>query len=241
MSITQAVFKVHRIFQNVIPTPCFVNVSKNTLVPHPFYQTYLNRHLRWQVMLLSVLGLPTTYGYLVWLLLHWNPQENSYMLHVLYYILLFTVLLILNHNFYIVNFKTEHVQFVVTQCHKLTMQNWNISTNPKAKYTSAKKLFVYGFAFSFVFVVLGLAYTPFIGKFDPLQLLLGSSYFAKVACCVIYAYSFGLQTWYLCSTLLLTFSILEMIDRYTSRLVLCKFCATHGYLSLITSYFYYML
>ncbi len=175
MSLTQAVFNTHRFFQNAIPTPYFVNKIKNALVTHPLYQQNINRCLRWQVMFFSVVGLPTTLSYLVWLLLHWNPQENNYMLHVLYYTLLFTVLLIFNHNFYIVNFKADNAQFVVTQCHKLTMETWNIPSDPKAKYTSAKKLFVYGFAFSFVIVVLGLAYTPFTGNFDPLQLLLGSS------------------------------------------------------------------
>ncbi len=222
MSCTQAAFNVHRFFQNVIPTPYFVNAGKNALVPHPLYQTRKRQRLRWLVILLNIVGLPTTLVYLVWLLLRWNPQENNYILHVLYYTVLSTILIIFSHNFYTVIFKSCNEQFVITQTRKLTLENGLISSDLEAKYISTRELFVYNIAASLAFVVIGLASTPFTGDFDPLQLLLGSSFFPKVACCVIYAYSIGLQAWYLCSTLLLLISFVEMIERYTSTLVLWK-------------------
>lgn len=215
MSFTQATFNVHYFFQNVIPAPYLVDNSKNELVPNPLYKTKRHRKLRRQVIFLSIIGTPFTFVYLIWLLRHYNPHGNS-LLPILYYAILFILLLIFNGNLCIVILKGNIFAYIITQSCRLTQD----LSNHKTKTISVKELFVYGFVSSFIFLVFGLAMTPITGNFDPLQLLLGSSYLTKAACCTIYAYGIGLLAWCLLSTFVLAFSFVEMMELYTSRLIL---------------------
>lgn len=219
MSFKDATFQLHSWVQNVFPASYLVEISQNRLITHPLYSKLYFKILRYLILLLGVIGLPTTVIHLIWLFVNWETYTYENGSEAVLYIIAASGLFILNYCNYLLVRKGNDRIFVITQVCKLAPDDSSKNGYKLlGKYTT-KQLFIYGLSAVFLILDLSMVLLPFAISIDPIQIAIGQSIFAKLQAALIYGLGMSFMGWYLLSTFILYITALEKIEFFTRKLV----------------------
>ncbi len=81
MSLKQAAFTVHHLFQNIIPCNYFVDIEQDFLYPHPLYKQRSHQVFRCSAFICAAIGLPVTFVCIYWNFANMKSDfEENYIL-----------------------------------------------------------------------------------------------------------------------------------------------------------------
>lgn len=220
MSFIAPVFKIHSLVQETLSLPVYFNTSTTRVTPNPVYNQRRHKIVRYLSWIALISTIILNGHRIAWLFFNWvsytrqNIDEGvMYMLAFLAQTIGFTCLFVFaNHSvdfFYCVN-----------ECIKLESKPApNQLRLPFLGRVDAKALFSYTFSIPFLLFPISFAAIPLVITFDPIQLYLGTSLFAKLFAGVVYGFGMLYVAWVALSIFTSLFLILDSILTLSSKLL----------------------
>lgn len=215
MSITQGAFLTHQMLQKpyIFPLPYAVEKSQPQFIENPRYYRLVYR----------IIGLVSQFGVallltvvvlrLGWLFSHWKSFTLNHIEHGILYVLTWCLIHVYFAFSYIVIVKSKRCQYAINQCVKVSPGKSNNEVMDKLL-----QVFVYSLVPFFCCMILGAMIMPWGIDFDPVQLVLGTSVYAKIVSSLYFLFLTLHPAIYISSAFLLILSFLENSIKFSNLL-----------------------
>ncbi len=189
MSLSQGAYRVHSLFQKIIPMPYSVDLSNNQIIKSVNHQKSFHKVFRFLILVTFFLFfIPTCIARLVWLLHYWKSYTIYHVEQIVIYMFYVTATFLFLAACWTQHKKLNAISYILNQRCKLipisTKQSAS-SVGPDLVYvlvklpffgkSSMKEILIYCLISASFVVILAVTALPFAITYDPVQLVVGKS------------------------------------------------------------------
>ncbi len=189
MSLTSGAYRVHSLFQNIIPTPYAVDPTTYQLIKSIPHQKRFHKTFRISILLSFFLFfIPFCFGRFIWLLHHWKSYTVYHVDQIIVYIFYLTATFLFIPACWTQHKKCTELIFVLNQrCKLINIKTHNSASSavlevvnfsvhlPFIGKSSIKEIVIYCLSSACFIVILGVTALPFAITYDPVQLVIERS------------------------------------------------------------------
>ncbi len=189
MSLTQGAYRVHSLFQKIIPMPYAVDFPNKQIIKCVNHQKRFYKLFRISVFLLVfIFFIPFCVSRFIWLFNHWKSYTVYQVDEMIFYMFHITATIIFLSACWTQHKKLKEIQFLLNQRCKLIPFSTEhyasskildvVNFSSRLLYiskSSVKEIFIYCLSGASFIVIFGVSASPFAITYDPVQLIIGRS------------------------------------------------------------------
>lgn len=223
MSLASSIFRVHSIFNRLIPPPYYCNTINQRLEICQNYNKIYYKLFRLSCLSIFFLAyLPICIHRLSWLCFHWKSYSSHNIQQVFIHSMFICIILIVFPAFNIFKTQTSQIIFLTNEICRLGATYKNPVTRKiglgNRILQKVKEWFAFIFALPFMLLVPAIFSSPFVFNYLPMQLVFGNSIVVKIIAGVIYSSTTAYGASCILSVLLIAILCLENFIIYTSSI-----------------------